>query len=305
MNIINKLKKQPQPQQRTEEWYKQRNTKLTASEISNCIPKIEQYCKDYIDEFKIKNLKYSTEFINPYSTKIDYIVNKCKSFYGENVFETNECTSWGNKYENVATLLYSNKYNTVVHEFGLLEHSKYKWLGASPDGISEKGVLLEIKCPLKRKISKIPPLYYWTQMQLQMEVCNIDVCDFMECEIDEIDFDKWNSLNISTSFQHLGIIMAKSDNTFLYPDLTICEKQDYIKWRDEQLTMDSTMIPIYYFIKKYIIIRVKRSNEWFKKVFYELRTTWEIIEYLQKDKSNFDLYMKNLEPIIEETICLL
>jgi hypothetical protein len=38
----------------------------------------------------------------------------------------------------------------VVHEIGLCPHPVEKWLGGSPDGVSESGKLVEIKCPPQR-----------------------------------------------------------------------------------------------------------------------------------------------------------
>jgi hypothetical protein len=92
----------------------------------------------------------------------------------------------------------------IVDEFGLLGHPKYDFLGASPDGICTPycrdkitpsplvGRMLEIKCPLMRKIKysgeikgEICPDYYWCQVQQQLECCDLDECDFVQCNIEE------------------------------------------------------------------------------------------------------------------------
>jgi hypothetical protein len=59
------------------------------------------------------------------------------------------------------------------------------FLGASPDGISDDGVMLEIKCPPRRVICGTPTDYYWAQMQGQLEVCDLERCDFLECKLIE------------------------------------------------------------------------------------------------------------------------
>jgi hypothetical protein len=59
------------------------------------------------------------------------------------------------------------------------------FLGASPDGISDDGVMLEIKCPPRRVICGTPTDYYWAQMQGQLEVCDLERCDFLECKLVE------------------------------------------------------------------------------------------------------------------------
>ena len=51
--------------------------------------------------------------------------------------------------------------------------------------------MLEIKCPLSRKIEMegdiddILPIYYQVQVQLQLECCDLDECDFWQCKITE------------------------------------------------------------------------------------------------------------------------
>ena len=44
---------------------------------------------------------------------------------------------------------------------------------------------LEIKNPKSRVISGIPKKEYWVQMQIQMEVWNLDECDFLETKFEE------------------------------------------------------------------------------------------------------------------------
>lgn len=62
------------------------------------------------------------------------------------------------------------------------------FLGASPDGISDYDfVMLEIKCPPRRVICGTPTDYYWAQMQGQLEVCDLERCDFLECKLAEFN----------------------------------------------------------------------------------------------------------------------
>ena len=309
MEKIIELQKQEQPPQRTPEWYSQRNKKITASEASSCLTRSELHCKNYVEEFNIKNFKYSnTKYMNPYKTLDEYILDKCKAFYGHDVFFSNDVMKWGNKYENVAFNLYSNIYKTKVYEFGLLNHPKLDWLGASPDGISDKGILLEIKCPTRRQIGGIPPLYYWVQMQIQMEVCDIDYCDFMECIIEEIDFEKWNSLEISDNFQHVGILIDKGNEEYIYANENIFEKQDYIKWSNEIIKSNSNFNTVYFFIKKYTINRISRSKEWFEKCKQTLEDTFKIIHEIQDDQEKFNKLLQKQECDNEndkDKICIL
>jgi hypothetical protein len=45
-----------------------------------------------------------------------------------------------------------------------MPNNEHKFFGASPDGINELGIMVEIKCPFKRKLKKIPSIieqYYY------------------------------------------------------------------------------------------------------------------------------------------------
>jgi putative phage-type endonuclease len=104
---------------------------------------------------------------------------------------TNTAMHWGQKYEPLSVMIYEAKYGTKVEDFGCIQHPIYKFLGASPDGIvinkesQRYGRMLEIKNPVSREITGIPKKEYWTQMQLQMEVCDLDECDFLETKFKE------------------------------------------------------------------------------------------------------------------------
>ena len=152
-----------QPEQRSPEWYILREEIFTAS---------ADVCD--ICSFNSKS-KYS-------GTLAKVIMKKC----GEGpVFTGNKYTEWGQKYEDIACSIYEYRYNKTVWEYGLLRHPTITVLGASPDGISTDGIMLEIKCPSGRKIDGKIKMVYRVQMQVQMEVCDLDRCDFFECNLTE------------------------------------------------------------------------------------------------------------------------
>jgi len=92
----------------------------------------------------------------------------------------NEATAHGTLLEPIVRDLYDKKYNRKSHEIGLVQHRDYPWLGASPDGVTEDGILVEIKCPLTRKIESNVPKHYWPQVQLQLEITDLEECDFVQ-----------------------------------------------------------------------------------------------------------------------------
>lgn len=299
---VKTLMKKPQPEQRTPEWYAARHTRITASEAASCLYKSKSTCEEYVKQFNLKNFKYKdTEPLNHYETREDYIIKKCAAFYGENVFKDSIYTLWGKKYEEVANRLYCQLNNTTVHEFGLIAHSRLRWLAASPDGITPDGIMLEIKCPKSRKINeKEVPIHYWCQTQIQLETCDLDFCDFFECEIEELQSEQeFQEKNLGEK-QAKGIVLqiqCEGEPKFIYPPIHIKETQEYITWKNSQLEQDPTLIPSYFFISKYNNQRVSRSKIWFSNVKNDIKKTWEIIIHLQKNKQNFEDYKDSIHRI--------
>lgn len=299
-NRVKTLQKKPQPEQRTPEWYAARHTRVTASEAASCLFKSQRMCEEYVKAFDIKTFKYKdTEPLNHYETKEDYIIKKCSAFYGKNVFKDSVYTLWGKKYEEVANRLYCQLNNTTVIEFGLLPHPRLKWLAASPDGITPDGIMLEIKCPKSRKIDETQvPIHYWVQTQIQLEVTDLDFCDFFECEIEEIESEQQFIECELVGKQAKGIVLqianSGPDPKFIYPPISIVETDQYINWKNENLKKDNTLIPTYYFITKYNNQRVARSKTWFENIRDDIKKTWEIIIHLQKEKEYFEKYKDSI-----------
>jgi putative phage-type endonuclease len=95
-------------------------------------------------------------------------------------FQGNAATAHGTLLEPLVRDLYDQRTGRKSHEIGLVQHRDHPWLGASPDGVTEDGLLIEIKCPLTRKIEPKVPKYYWPQVQLQLEITDLDECDFIQ-----------------------------------------------------------------------------------------------------------------------------
>ena len=167
--------------QRTPVWYDARGKMLTASEIASVLD------------------------CNIYQSSYDLLLKKLKP--GSVGLLDSPALEWGNKFEPVAVQFYEFLSNEVVHEIGLVTHAIHKWLGASPDGLILSGKLLEIKCPFMRSIGDEIPIYYWIQMQIQMEVCDMNVCDYLECEFHQYatkeDYVADTSVDISLKGVHV------------------------------------------------------------------------------------------------------
>lgn len=302
-NKVKALQKKPQPEQRTPEWFKARQCRVTASEAASCLTKSQKVCETYANEFNITNFKYNeNEALNPYEKKVDYIIKKCEGFFGEAKFRDTVFTLWGKKYEEIACRLYSKINNARVIEFGLVAHGRLKWLAASPDGITEDGIMLEIKCPKSRKIDdKCPPLYYWIQTQIQLEVCDLDFCDFFECEIAEITEQEFIDV-IPIEYQDKGVLLQiisdASEPKFLYPPPELLSTEDYMNWMKINMEQNPNMyIPFYYHVTKYHNFRIKRSKEWFNLNKKDIKNTWELIIRLQNNKEDFLKYKESIHLI--------
>lgn len=318
MQHIIRLRAKPQPIQRTPLWYRQRKTQMTASEIANVLYRTKTVCESYTKTYGVKNFKYNPRTcLNSYSSGCeDYIIEKVSSFFEDNLPNlSNEYTEWGCKYEDVAVLLYEQLYNTTVHEFGLITHSEYEWLAASPDGVSSEGIALEIKCPKSRKIVHGSiPIHYWCQVQIQLEVTDLDVCDFIECEIYECDTrDQWENNSTGRAY---GILLKDIDTgKYTYPPSGLTTKTNYLSWVDKciessmvsdidyeaftecmldddevkptQQISEPALRPIYYIISDYNILRVDRDKKWFRSIFQDVHDAYAKMHAFQLDKQMF------------------
>ena len=152
---VERLLQIPQFEQRTPEWYQQRENAITASDIPTVLGE------------------------NSYKTPWNLLIDKCNA--NPKPFVGNAATQWGNHYEDTAIEKYSERYNKKVLSFGLLLHRDHGWLGGSPDGITTDGILLEVKCPIKRKIvmGEVPH-HYLSQVLLNLEICDLELAHFIE-----------------------------------------------------------------------------------------------------------------------------
>jgi putative phage-type endonuclease len=150
--VVEELISKEYDAQRSEEWLKLRGNMLTASDLATALG------------------------LNPYEKPKDLILKKC----GKKKFDGNRATQHGNMLEDQARDIYCETYGEVCHEIGLHPHPEYSWLGGSPDGITESGKLVEIKCPLTRKITPEVPVYYMPQIQLLLEILNLEEAVFIQ-----------------------------------------------------------------------------------------------------------------------------
>jgi putative phage-type endonuclease len=291
---INKLRAIPQPEQRTPEWYSFRWNLITASNAYKAFDS-----QSAINQLIYEKCQPLKSFDESEDVKEIKMVN------------TNTAMHWGQKYEPLSVMIYEDMYKSTVEDFGCIQHTSYKFLGASPDGIiiesstGRYGRMLEIKNPVSREITGIPKKEYWVQMQLQMEVCDLDDCDFLETKFSEYpDYNSYinDSLIISEQkeLDNKRLVNTKDENYkgiiiyfhtkdgspfYLYKPLDIYLPEDIEKWEEENIDKYQSPSYNYIFIKfiywridKLSCVLVSRNKDWFKNNIGQLENVWKIIE---------------------------
>lgn len=262
VGYVDDLKKLFQPEQRSPEWYQFRKERLTASDIATVLGQ------------------------NHYSTPKDILLKKCG--YEKPFYMSPPCAH-GVKYEPIATQIYERRQKTTVHEFGCIAHPVHPFVGASPDGICSNGVMLEIKNPYSRKIVGIPPIHYWIQMQIQLEVCDLELCDFLECSYtfydthEELKEGELAATHGNTEFGPVieyYVATNTKEAQYRYCPLGISVKKmkawiiDTMKDIQENENCVYEPFVTWWALKTYSLVRVRRDTTWFAGALPQLREFW-------------------------------
>lgn len=275
---LNILRQIPQPIQKTQEWYEFRHSLITASNL-----------------YKVFG---SDSLIN------SLIYEKCKPFtvYDDRstgYTNTSSPMHWGTKYEALTVALYEFKNNTMIEEFGCIPHSTYSFIAASPDGINCNpesplyGRMLEIKNIVNREIDGIPSEAYWTQMQIQMETCQLDECDFVETRFKEYASEEEFWLDTDKKQGEKGIVLyfIRRDcspvpplykfsplNTILINDPTKNNILEWIETAKQEVGQEWILFEInYWYLDEYSCVLVRRNKKWFEAAVPYIQNIWKTI----------------------------
>jgi putative phage-type endonuclease len=285
---LEKLKLLELPEQRSPEWYEMRKEKLTASSIASAIGKCH------------------------FTTREELILSKIE----DKPYESNPITEWGVKYEDIAILFYEEMYNVKVLDFGLIPHPTFQAFGASPDGICDDtgndeylARMVEIKCPPKRKFTKTCPPHYLMQVQGQLEVCDLDHCDFFQVKIEDYeDYDDYSKDyfldddKILPGRTHLnypkGVTVSyrKKDAislTYLYPSLNMTD-EGYKEWiKEKKIEIlnngDEYVESKWWKITRYECTLIQRDYNWWN----------ENVENILKFYTDLKIYKSDPKKLIE------
>jgi len=276
------LRNQPQPAQRTPEWYQFRHHLITASNI----------WKAFASECQQNSLIY--EKCQPIDTTV---IPFGLTSVGSSVH-------WGVKYEALTVMLYERKFGVKVEEFGCIRHSTHDFIGASPDGVVTDpasplyGRMLEIKNIVNREIDGVPSEAYWVQMQVQMETCNLDACDFVETQFKEYDSEEtfWNRVKEEEQEQeeeHVkqGMVLmffplnieAIQVPVYSFMPLQIpLTVEDMSIWRnaEERAFMEKgygCKEARYWYLEVYSCVTVRRNQQWFATALPVIENIWKTV----------------------------
>ena len=257
---VEKLKLIPHVEQRTPAWHLMRKSLITASDFAQALGE------------------------GKFGTQKQFFQKKCG--YEKDVFNYNSPPlKWGTMYEQVAGDIYCRRNNVTMHEFGILRHPTISHIGASPDGITSNGIMVEIKCPYKRKITGEIPAQYYYQIQGQLDVCELNECDYLECEFTELtDMDVFKAFD-----KEKGVIIEYSTDGSTAPDYVYSPTWSGAgtdmalidDWINSNIDDTKNNIVLHYWTLTLInVVRVYKNEEFIKEKMAMLADVWaKVLEY--------------------------
>lgn len=275
----------PQHEQRTPEWFVFRQNLLSASSLSNV----------FKSDATRKSLR--KEKVSP------------------SKYRSSPATEFGNRFEPIAQAIYEKMTDTTISEYGCIKHKNIDHIGASPDGIvtdatdkSMIGRMLEIKCLYSRKLTGLPKYDYWVQVQMQLEVCELEYCDFFECKLKEfceyetfIDDIKTND----KKYEYYGCFVkyTKSGETkpvSYYSEMNL-PVEDFESWYNE--TSDKCIGGVISFIgwglTNYSCQTIRRNRKWFESKKEQICEFWKNV-LVEKENFKNDPYLYD-----KKEVCLI
>jgi putative phage-type endonuclease len=288
--VLSRLNATPQPAQRSNEWYAYRHSLITASNAYKIFDTPGAQNQLIYEKCSPLPVAVSTQ------NQPDFIdINSLVP-----TVNVSSPMHWGQKYEPVSTMYYEMIHGTIVGEYGCVQHSKHSFLGASPDGIvddpsSEKyGQMLEIKNVVNRDITGVPLKAYWVQMQLQLEVCDLDECDFLETRFKEYadyadfmsDCDPDSLFTKTRAGKWKGVVLYFIDTAgvpmYEYKPLEMGQEEYETIWEPDMRQKHEDqghrlMWPSYWWLEEVSCVLVERNRLWFSQVIGKMSAFWDII----------------------------
>lgn len=259
------LLSRPQIEQRTEAWYLDAAGLLSASQFSIILKPgrtralvVVQKAVAEPPDVGNRRTVVSTADLNPFT--------------------------WGIRFEPVVKQIYEHMTQSKLAELGRLKHSVDPRLAASPDGLVIEGPVerfgrfVEFKAPVTRTILDKVPEEYMAQMQIQMEVGNVEECDYLEVKFHS-QYGKKDGHPIPDPLPpYYGVIHfithTETDEPIRY-DYSPLHTMTYVSslQPNEQL---AEVIP--WWSNQWFLKTVGRSRAWFSSVQPAIQNFWIDVE---------------------------
>lgn len=265
---VNRLLSLASTAQRTEEWYKQGQQVLSASQ-------------------------FATLFKSP-RTRAQLVVEKAKVVLTPPSAPRLCCASmdirpfdWGIRFEPVVKAIYEHTTKTRLADLGRLIHPTISGLAASPDGLvvedlpeslqKRKGRFVEFKAPITRQINDQVPEDYMKQMQIQMEVGDVSFCDYFEVSfLSPYGLKEFiapsDPLDLKGQLFLIGEAETDRPLRYEYPPIN-----DFT-WTPTLSETEVILETIPWFCKRTFLKTIPRSKCWFESVKPAMQRFWEDVE---------------------------
>ncbi len=268
IEYLDELINRKQIEQRTPEWYAQMNSIISASELGNLFGAPRQRAKMVVS----KTLPYESR-------------NQSLAIPSDSM----SAFDWGIRFEPVVKQIYEYRYGVTIKELGRLHHQVDSRCTASPDGLiytcpknERTGRLIEIKCPVTREVDGTIPKDYYTQMQMQLHVTGLKLCDYVEA----VFASKYNN-NIQKEGPgmydgYVALIRyaeMKGNQEFYYIYSPVNCNSD---WQPDIEEEEEIVEIIPWRLMNWNEQIVTRSEEWWVSIKQEIDKFWEDVEKAKK-----------------------
>lgn len=221
MSYVDVLRAIPQPEQRSKEWYEQRTSLLTSSNIATILG------------------------MNPYKKPAAYMQDLL--FPEQNPFRGNLATVHGTYYEDASIDAYMDAFAYSGVNLGLIRivdnvsHRQYEhvkdlhWLAGSVDKLvwpeeielpqQADCIAVENKCPFNQPTLKYGAVksYYWPQVQFNMFILDTDRGDYIEM--------------VPKGFRghefHMNVVRVYRDDAWIQGFALPRLEEFYLEWQDK------------------------------------------------------------------------
>lgn len=260
------LMSRPQIEQRTEAWYLDAAGLLSASQFSTILKPgrtralvVLQKAVAEPPDVGNRRTVVSTADLNPFT--------------------------WGIRFEPIVKQIYEHLTHTKLTELGRLKHSTDPRLAASPDGLVIEGPLerlgrfVEFKAPVTRTILEKVPEEYMAQMQIQMEVGNVEECDYLEVkfhsQVGQKEGQPCPTDPLPAYYGVIHLLTHKETDEPIRYDYSPLHAQEHSSTLAEHEQV-AEVIP--WWTNQWFLKTVGRSRAWFASVQPAIQSFWEDVE---------------------------